>query len=90
MAPIAPLPLRPAAKLALRLPLALLWATGGMARRTAESLFWGPALPDGDACPPRPGRHPAPHGCATRHVYRIACEPPCYGCGTGCDGGRHG
>jgi hypothetical protein len=46
-------------------------------RQTAESLVWSEP----------PTHHPCP---PPMHVYKISCEPPCYGgCGCGC-GCRHG
>lgn len=78
-----PLPLRPAvdpAQLvtaALRAPFALFWGPDCVIRRTGESFLWG-APPRCCPCPP------------PMHVYKIACEPPCYGgCGCAC-GCRHG
>jgi hypothetical protein len=62
---------------AVRAPFALFWGPACVLRRTAHSFFWG-AQPECRPCP------------APMHIYRIACEPPCYGgCGCNC-GCRHG
>jgi len=55
----------------VRAPFALFWGPRCVIRRTAESFFWGES----------PGVGRAPIGrCAPMHLYRIACEPPCYAC----------
>ncbi|HET6183640.1 MAG TPA: hypothetical protein VFA03_08600 [Acetobacteraceae bacterium] len=75
--PVSPLQPAHLAMAAVRAPFALFWGPTCLIRRTAESFFWGPAPPP---CP-RP---------IMLHVYKIACEPPCYGgCGCGC-GAPHG
>jgi hypothetical protein len=62
---------------AVRAPFALVWGPSCVIRRAAESFFWGTP----------PVHRPCP---VPMHVYKIACEPPCYG-GCGCDCGcRHG
>jgi hypothetical protein len=61
----------------VRAPFALFWGPTCVIRRAAESFFWGAP----------PSRRPCP---MPMHVYKIACEPRCYG-GCGCDCGcRHG
>jgi hypothetical protein len=60
---------------AVRLPFALFWGPRCLIRRTASSFLWGSPPPRARRCPPV-------------HIYRMVCEPPCYGgCGCGCDHG---
>lgn len=56
----------------MRAPFALFWGPTCVVRSTVESFFWGPT----PFAEPRSGSKPL-------HVYRIACEPPCYGCRAG-------
>jgi len=66
---------------AVRLPFALFWGPGCVFRRTVHSFLWGHSFPWG--APPAYRPRPTP-----MQVYKIACEPPCYGgCGCAC---RHG
>jgi hypothetical protein len=65
------------AKAALRAPRALIWGRRSLARRVMHEFVWG----DGDSCAPPP----------PRRIWRVSCEPPCYGCGDcRCGEGRHG
>jgi len=52
---------------AVRAPFALFWGPGCVARRIAHDFVWGPDAP--------PRRCSPPHD-----LYKISCEPPCYGC----------
>ena len=78
-APIRPPAIDPARLVAaaVRAPFALFWGPTCLIRSAAHSFFWG--VP--------PGCRPPP---VSMHIYKTACEPPCYGgCGCNC-GCRHG
>lgn len=53
----------------IQAPFALFWGPTCVIRSAVESFFWGP----------QPFAKPRT-GCAPMHVYKIACEPPCYRC----------
>jgi hypothetical protein len=68
------------ARAAVRAPRALIWGRRSLARRVLHEFIWG------DGVTP-----PAVDQCPEHHVWRVSCEPPCYGCGDcRCCGGRHG
>jgi hypothetical protein len=54
---------------AVRAPRALFWGPRSFVRRTLHDFVWGREPPH---C----------HGPPPREVWRVSCEPPCYGCQT--------